>query len=194
VHQSNKATLQRVRPSDSRSESTIANLAASLDPIKSPLRGDPGYPQYSPSYDQSFSRGADYSQPAYDQPPYNEPVYDQPSFPRNSFNQPAYAEPASHVYNEGYAHREGLVPSAGASSTHHDRFGFLKSKWPAAFMATTAIQAVICLVCESYVALLRVMPLVGIGLYAYMMIDISSLGYSRALRATSPATGCDPNT
>ncbi|KFA47137.1 hypothetical protein S40293_09523 [Stachybotrys chartarum IBT 40293] len=139
------------RPPDSRSESTIANLAATLDPIKSPLRGDPGYPQYSPSYDQSFSRGADYSQPAYDQPPYNEPVHDQPSFPQTSFNQPAYTEPASHVYNEGYAHREGLVPSAGASSTHHNRFGFLKSKWPAAFMATTAIQAVICLVCESYI-------------------------------------------
>lgn len=69
------------------------------------------------------------------------------------YPQPTFAEPAMNpAYNEGYAHREGLVAaSAGPSSMHRDKIGFLKSKWPAAFMVVTGLQAIICLCFEAYV-------------------------------------------
>jgi hypothetical protein len=72
---------------------------------------------------------------------------------QRQYQQPTFAEPAMDpAYNQGYARREGLVaPSAGPSSMHKDRIGFLKSKWPAAFMVVTGLQAVICLCFEAYV-------------------------------------------
>lgn len=107
---------------------------ATLDNSKAPLRNDPGYPQYSPQYDQTFSHQQPSDLPAYPQPPYVDTANMDPS------------------YNEGYARREGLVaPSNGASSMHRDNIGFLKSKWPAAFMAVTGLQAVVCLCFEAYV-------------------------------------------
>jgi hypothetical protein len=67
------------------------------------------------------------------------------------YQQPAFAEPNMNPgYNQGYAHREGLVAaSAGPSSMHRDKIGFLKSKWPAAFMIVTGLQAIICLCFEA---------------------------------------------
>jgi len=110
-------------------------ILATLDTSKAPLRNDPGYPQYSPNnYDQNYTQG-----PIMEQRPYQ-----QPAFVDTTQMNPAY--------NEGYAHREGLVAaSAGPSSMHRDKIGFLKSKWPAAFMIVTGLQAVICLCFEAYV-------------------------------------------
>lgn len=106
---------------------------ATLDTSKAPLRNDPGYPQYSPQYDQTFSQAH-----IMEQRPYQPSAFDTVN-----------VNPA---YNEGYAHREGLVaPSNGPSSMHRDKIGFLKSKWPAAFMGVTALQAIICLCFEAYV-------------------------------------------
>jgi hypothetical protein len=109
------------------------------DSLNLPLRGDPGYPQYSPSYDQGFSSTSNYDQPAFNESSYPPPPVQQPYHDREM------------EYNDGFAHREGLAPTTPAGSPRRDHLAFLKSKWPAAFMATTAVQAVICLVCESYI-------------------------------------------
>jgi hypothetical protein len=109
------------------------------DSLNLPLRGDPGYPQYSPSYDQGFNTTSNYDQPAFNESSYPQPPMQQSYHDRDM------------EYNDGFAHREGLAPTTPAGNPRRDHFAFLKSKWPAAFMATTAIQAVICLVCESYI-------------------------------------------
>jgi hypothetical protein len=109
------------------------------DSLNLPLRGDPGYPQYSPSYDQGFNTTPNYDQSAFAESSYPPPPMQQPYQDREM------------EYNDGFAHREGLAPTTPAGKPRRDHFAFLKSKWPAAFMATTAVQAIICLVCESYV-------------------------------------------
>lgn len=53
-------------------------------------------------------------------------------------------------YNQGYAHRQGLT-STTTPQARTDKMTFLKSKWPAAFMAITGLQAIICLGFEAYV-------------------------------------------
>ncbi|PHH91639.1 hypothetical protein CDD83_10925 [Cordyceps sp. RAO-2017] len=75
------------------------------------------------------------------------------AYPQAAYHQPAYAENANlnHSFDQGYAHRQGMAPSTPARSVYHDRVGFLKTKWPAAFMAVTSLQAVVCLGFESYV-------------------------------------------
>ncbi|UNI23398.1 hypothetical protein JDV02_009220 [Purpureocillium takamizusanense] len=67
--------------------------------------------------------------------------------------QPAYAENANlnNSFDQGYAHRQGLTPSAPSRSVHRDSMGFIKTKWSAAFMGVTTLQAIICLVFEAYV-------------------------------------------
>ncbi len=70
-----------------------------------------------------------------------------------SYMQPAYAENANlnTSFDQGYAHRQGLTPSAPSRSVHRDSMGFIKTKWSAAFMGVTTLQAIICLVFEAYV-------------------------------------------
>ncbi|KAG5950477.1 hypothetical protein E4U53_004976 [Claviceps sorghi] len=106
-------------------------------------------PKHHPQYSQSSSNGrsSDYGQ-AYPQPAYASPEYPQPTY-----TQPTYAENV-HLHNnldQGYAGREGIAPSAPASSIRHDTWGFLKTKWSAAFMGVTALQAAVCLGFEAYV-------------------------------------------
>ncbi|PFH59922.1 hypothetical protein XA68_11691 [Ophiocordyceps unilateralis] len=67
--------------------------------------------------------------------------------------KPAYAENANlnAGFDQGYAYRQGFAPSTPARSVYRDRMSFLKSKWPAAFMAVTSLQAIVCLAFESFV-------------------------------------------
>lgn len=70
-----------------------------------------------------------------------------------AFPQPTYADTNAGVepaYNQGYAHRQGLTSSA-PQSTLNGKTGFLKSKWPASFMAISALQAILCICFEAYV-------------------------------------------
>ncbi|OAQ68403.1 golgi apparatus membrane protein [Pochonia chlamydosporia 170] len=97
--------------------------------------GGPGS-EYPQDYGQA------YPQPAYPQAEYTQPTY----------TQPTYAENANlNNYDQGYAARQGLAPSAPAMSIRNDRWEFVKSKWSAAFMGVTTLQAIICLVFEAYV-------------------------------------------
>ncbi|OAQ79337.1 hypothetical protein VFPFJ_09823 [Purpureocillium lilacinum] len=111
---------------------------------------DPGFSHFnsqrSPTYGHSGEYAPDYSQnygQAYPQPAVNQP----------SYMQPAYAENANlnTSFDQGYAHRQGLTPSAPSRSVHRDSMGFIKTKWSAAFMGVTTLQAIICLVFEAYV-------------------------------------------
>ncbi|KAJ6442865.1 inorganic phosphate transporter PHO84 [Purpureocillium lavendulum] len=100
----------------------------------------------SPSYGHSGEFAPDYSK-NYGQ------AYPQPALNQPSYMQPAYAENANlnDSFDQGYAHRQGLTPSAPSRSVHRDRMGFVKTKWSAAYMGVTTLQAIICLVFEAYV-------------------------------------------
>ncbi|KAH6900339.1 hypothetical protein B0T10DRAFT_25187 [Thelonectria olida] len=115
----------------------MPTVATRLESRKSLLGTDTGYGYGGHSYNQSYGDG-DFS-PTYDQPPVHQPAY-----PDNSHA----VDPA---YNQGYAYREGLTPSAPAPSTYNGSMGFLKSRWPAAFMGVSLLQAVLCIVFEAYV-------------------------------------------
>ncbi|KND91319.1 Golgi apparatus membrane protein [Tolypocladium ophioglossoides CBS 100239] len=106
------------------------------------LGADPGFSQFSEQHSPSYGHSGEYSQ-----------EFGQ-AYPQPANTQPAYAENANlnrSFDNQGYAHRQGLAPSTPARSVHRDRMGFLKTKWSAAFMAVTTLQAIICLGFESYV-------------------------------------------
>lgn len=121
-------------------------VATRLESRKSLLGADPGFAEQSMQYQENYAPNTSYPD-AYTQDYPNGP-YAQPSLA-----QPTYAENAHMVgndYNQGYAGREGLT-SSHAVSTHRDNFEFLKRKWPAAFMAVTGLQAIICLGFEAYV-------------------------------------------
>ena len=121
-------------------------VATRLESRKSLLGADPGFAEQSMQYHENYSPNQNYPD-AYTQDYPNGP-YAQPSLA-----QPTYAENANmvdHDFQQGYAAREGLT-SSHAVSTHRDNFGFLKRKWPAAFMAVTGLQAIICLGFEAYV-------------------------------------------
>lgn len=121
-------------------------VATRLESRKSLLGADPGFAEQSMQYHENYSPNQNYPD-AYTQDYPNGP-YAQPSLA-----QPTYAENSNMVdydFQQGYAAREGLT-SSHAVSTHRDNFGFLKRKWPAAFMAVTGLQAIICLGFEAYV-------------------------------------------
>ncbi|CAM1504477.1 Fc.00g020680.m01.CDS01 [Cosmosporella sp. VM-42] len=120
---------------------TLPSVATRLESRKSLLGSDGsfGHGQYHAGghqYNQSYIDG-DFS-----------PTYHGAPVPMN--NQPAFTQPA-YVENQGYAYREGLAPSLPATSTLNGNFGFMKSKWPAAFMAISVVQAVLCICFEAYV-------------------------------------------
>ncbi|KAK7402801.1 hypothetical protein QQX98_011457 [Neonectria punicea] len=115
----------------------MSSVATRLESRKSLLGVDTGYGYGGHSYNQSYGDG-DLS-PSYDQPPVPQPSY------------PDAAHQVDPEYNQGYAYREGLTSSVPAPSTHRDTFGFLKRRWPAAFMAVSALQAILCICFEAYV-------------------------------------------
>ncbi|POR34488.1 Uncharacterized protein TPAR_05325 [Tolypocladium paradoxum] len=122
-------------------------LATRLESRKSLLGADPGFSQFSEQHSPSYGHSGEYSQDfgqAYPQPAYTQPAYTQPTFAENANLNRSFD-------NQGYAHRQGLAPSTPARSVHRDRMGFLKTKWSAAFMGVTTLQAIICLGFESYV-------------------------------------------
>ncbi|RDA90267.1 hypothetical protein CP533_4614 [Ophiocordyceps camponoti-saundersi (nom. inval.)] len=93
--------------------------------------------EFLPSFDQNSKYSREFGQ-AYPQPAYSQPVYAENANLNAAFDQ-------------GYAYRQGLAPSIPARSVYRDRMSFLKSKWPAAFMAVASLQAVVCLAFESFV-------------------------------------------
>ncbi len=99
--------------------------------------------QYPESYDPT-----DYN----DHSSYGHPTYHQPQAPA-TYQQPTYAENATvdqNSFDHGYAQREGIAPAAAqAPRSRVSYFGFMSSTWAALFMATTAVQAVICLCFEA---------------------------------------------
>ncbi|KHN98903.1 uncharacterized protein MAM_03365 [Metarhizium album ARSEF 1941] len=124
-----------------------------LESRKSLLGADPDFTQHNQQYNQSSSyggRGSDYARDygqAYPQPAYPQAEYTQPTY-----TQPTYAENANlNNYDQGYAGRQGFASSAPATSISRDGWDFVKSKWCAAFMGVTTLQAIICLAFESYV-------------------------------------------
>lgn len=116
---------------------------------------NPPYPQsYDPTdYNDYYQPHQPYQpqqpQPAA-QPSYNTPAYKQP------FQTPAYAEneTTANAYDQGYASRAGNAQRTSLPASKppsRNLFGFMSSKWAAMFMATTAIQAVVCLCFEAYI-------------------------------------------
>lgn len=148
-----------------------------LESRKSLLGADPGFShqgntQYQASpYDQNQNYHGDY-QNSYDQkydhdqhnqhytqdyhqnqaPAGASGAYETPGMQQPAYQEPAYQETAymGNDFNGGYAARQG-VSSRGAPSTTRDSLGFMKSKWPAAFMGVTLVQALICVAFEAYV-------------------------------------------
>ena len=55
--------------------------------------------------------------------------------------------PAQHN-NSGYHYREG-VASSNPNSLRRSKMDFIATKWPRAFFATAAVQAIICLAFEA---------------------------------------------
>ncbi|KAL9480160.1 hypothetical protein ACSS6W_004946 [Trichoderma asperelloides] len=101
--------------------------------------GDPAFDQNGAQYHhRSFSQSGDYGA-EYGQ------AYPQASLTQAAYAQPTYAENASLHQNPETA---GAAGSTGASKFD---FTFVKSRWPAAFLAVTSIQALINLAFEAYV-------------------------------------------
>lgn len=119
-------------------------VATRLESRKSLLGADPGFAEQGmqQQYQDDYAPNQNYHD-AYPQEYHPDQHFAQPSLA-----QPTYAENAHMVgtdFNQGYAGREGLTSSHAAVSTHNDKFEFLRRKWPAAFMAITGLQAIICL-------------------------------------------------
>ncbi|PNP46268.1 hypothetical protein TGAM01_v200141 [Trichoderma gamsii] len=102
-------------------------------------RGDPTFDQNGAQYHhRSFSQSGDYGA-----------EYGQ-AYPQASLTQAAYAQP---TYTENASLHQNPETAGAAGSTGASRFdfSFVKSRWPAAFLAVTGIQALINLAFEAYV-------------------------------------------
>ncbi|TWU71603.1 hypothetical protein ED733_003298 [Metarhizium rileyi] len=140
-HEEPLQALQQVRDNHSWPLGTLPDGHEYLLIVCAKKRGQASsYGGRTGEYTQEY--GQAYPQPAYAQADYTQPTY----------NQPTYGENANlNNYDQGYAGRQGLAPSAAATSIRHDPWGFVKSKWSAAFMGVTTLQAIVCLAFESYV-------------------------------------------
>ncbi|KAL7943100.1 hypothetical protein V8C42DRAFT_359269 [Trichoderma barbatum] len=115
--------------------SQLPIVAATQEAQNSLLRGDPAFDQNGAQYhhrsvSQSGDYGAEYGQ-----------AYPQASLTQASYAQPTYAENTS-------LHQDVDTGAAGSTGS---KFAFLKSRWPAAFLVITSIQALINLAFEAYV-------------------------------------------
>lgn len=124
-------------------------MATRLGSPKELLSSDPAFSQsHHAAYQQSYDP-TDYSQPGYTQSNYpQQPPQAYPPQP-----QPAYSDSRnmSQSYDQGYAARQGLTPSAPSTKPDRKLFAFMSNKWAAVFLAVTAIQAVVCLCFEAYI-------------------------------------------
>ncbi|EHK40297.1 uncharacterized protein TrAtP1_006378 [Trichoderma atroviride] len=110
-----------------------------MDARNSLLGGDPTFDQNGAQYHhRSFSQSGDYGA-----------EYGQ-AYPQASLTQAAYAQP---TYTENASLHQNTETAGAAGSTGASRFdfSFVKSRWPAAFLAVTGIQALINLAFEAYV-------------------------------------------
>ena len=116
--------------------------------------------QYDPRQSYGNQDAYNYNQPTYqngasykDQQAYSGTNYHDAAGgqAQSSFVPSAYADNSQVNYNQGYAAREGMAQTTPAAKPPRDNFEFLKSKWPALFMLTTVVQAMICLAFEAYV-------------------------------------------
>ena len=136
-------------------------IVARLESRKGLLGADQGFPQHE--VDPSYGRDGLYTQHyARDYGHGNAQAYPPAANPDSGLTQPAYTQP---TYAEGanqgryaktfnYNQHDSLTPSTPTASTHHDRWEFVKTKWSAAFMGVTTLQAIICLGFEAYVCFL----------------------------------------
>lgn len=133
-----------------------------LESRKSLLGADPGFSQQGQQYQHQQTSSFDQAQ-NYDNHNYSTQTYENNYAPnyqggapdpyaQPSLQQPAYAENGymGDDYEQGYAGREGISSrSKTPASSHHGAFTFMKSKWPAAFMGVTMVQAAICIAFEA---------------------------------------------
>jgi hypothetical protein len=118
-----------------------------MDARNSLLGGDPAFDQNGAQYHhRSFSQSGDYGA-EYGQ------AYPQASLTQAAYAQPTYAENASLHQN----------PETAGAAGKFD-FTFVKSRWPAAFLAVTGIQALINLAFEAYVGILSISFFLNIGI------------------------------
>ncbi|KAF4466593.1 hypothetical protein FALBO_6553 [Fusarium albosuccineum] len=121
----------------------LPTVATRLESRKSLLGADNGFGYGGHQYNQGYT-DADFVPNAATQPVPQPAAFAQPTFAvDNSGVEPAY--------NQGYAYREGLTPSVPATSTYNGKMGFIKSRWPASFMAVSLLQAILCICFEAYI-------------------------------------------
>jgi hypothetical protein len=110
-------------------------MTTRLDSRKSLLGADNGY-GYGHSYNNSYGDNSYSPSPV----PSPQPIPQPPAFQ-------AAVEP---TYNQGFAYREGLTPSVPPQSMKNGKIDFMKSRWPACFMAVSLLQAILCICFEAY--------------------------------------------
>ena len=130
-------------------------MADRLGSPKSLLSNDPtlmgsdsGYNPQKPQYQQAFGH-EDFHKQNFDQPTFDRTTFEQ----QPSYNEPTYPQhqyPSTFTDTGGRTHDLNRRPSV-SKTRRPDHFAFIKSKWPAVFMAITFLQAVICLSFEAYV-------------------------------------------
>jgi NADH:ubiquinone oxidoreductase subunit 6 (subunit J) len=111
-------------------------MTTRLDSRKSLLGADNGY-GYGHSYNNSYGDNSYSPSPV----PSPQPIPQPPAFQ-------AAVEP---TYNQGFAYREGLTPSVPPQSMKNGKIDFMKSRWPACFMAVSLLQAILCICFEAYI-------------------------------------------
>jgi hypothetical protein len=114
----------------------MSTVATRLESRKSLLGADAGF-GYGHSYNDSYGDGSFVPSPTPSPQPIPQPA--------------AFAQPVEPAYNQGFAYREGLTPSVPATSMKNGKIDFMKSRWPACFMAVSLLQAVLCICFEAYV-------------------------------------------
>ncbi|KAF5021592.1 hypothetical protein F66182_6374 [Fusarium sp. NRRL 66182] len=120
-------------------------MATRFESRKSLLGVDTGYGYGGHSYNNSYGDGSFIPSPTASPSP--QPIPQPAAFAQPTFTDSG-VEPA---YNQGYAYREGITPSIPASSMKNGKLEFMKSRWPACFMAVSLLQAVLCICFEAYV-------------------------------------------
>lgn len=115
------------------------------------LKGsESGYNPQKPQYQQAFGH-EDFHNQNFDQPTFDRTTFEQ----QPSYNEPTYPQQpyqSTFTDTEGRTHDLNRKPSVSRTRASTDHFAFVKSKWPAMFMAVTFLQAVVCLAFEACVS------------------------------------------
>ncbi|KAF4949496.1 hypothetical protein FGADI_8873 [Fusarium gaditjirri] len=121
----------------------MSTVATRLESRKSLLGADTGFGYGGHSYNNSYGDNSYAPSPVPSPQPIPQPA---------AFAQPNFADAGvDPAYNQGFAYREGLTPSLPAQSMKNGKIDFMKSRWPASFMAVSFLQAILCICFEAYV-------------------------------------------